>query len=100
MGILGTDRKRCLRCRKYFTWFVVDGKWCSNECAGRVGISDNPDDWPRRHYVPAGPGGPKRPKVQYTHQEADIAAENAGKTAYHCTYCGNWHIGSRSGDES
>lgn len=88
------ERKRCLACRRYFGFLVVDGLYDSWECAPRGRPSDNPDDWPREHYVPM-PGGVRREKHSYwTLQEAERVAARHDKDAYQCGYCLQWHIGS------
>lgn len=91
------DRKRCMTCRRYFGFLVVDGLYDSYECAGRPNPDDTPPDlWPREHYVPR-PGGERRPKAAFLSEKAaQRAAERHGKEAYRCGFCGDWHIGSRS----
>lgn len=91
------DRKRCMTCRQYFGFLVVDGLYDSYECAGRPRPEDTPpDQWPREHYVPR-PGGVRQPKAVFlTERAAQRAAERHGKEAYQCGFCRNWHIGSRS----
>lgn len=91
------DRKRCRTCRQYFGFLVVDGLYDSYECAGRPRPEDTPPDlWPREHYVPR-PGGERRPKAVFlTEKAAQRAAERHGKEAYRCSFCRDWHIGSRN----
>lgn len=89
------DRKRCLACRSYFAFIVVDGLFCSYGCAGVPEPSANPADWPREHYSRP-PGGPERRAKRdwlYRHR-AERAAKKNGKTPYRCSYCLGWHIGT------
>ncbi|HEU4752317.1 MAG TPA: hypothetical protein VFU47_04340 [Armatimonadota bacterium] len=97
LGLLYPDRKRCRACRRYFGFLVVDGLYDSYECAGRPRPEDTPPDlWPREHYVPK-PGGVRQPKaVFFTERAAQRAAERHGKEAYRCSFCRDWHIGSRN----
>lgn len=91
------DRKRCMTCRQYFGFLVVDGLYDSYECAGRPRPEDTPpDQWPREHYVPM-PGGVRQPKAVFlSERAARRAGERHGKDAYRCGFCRNWHIGTRS----
>jgi endogenous inhibitor of DNA gyrase (YacG/DUF329 family) len=87
------ERVRCGKCRKYFAWVVFQGVFCSRECAELPPV-DDPDDWPRQHYV-IGSNGVKREKRDW--QSMGLAKEKAKKfhkTAYRCDYCLGWHIGS------
>lgn len=98
-ALLYPDRKRCLACRRYFGFLVVDGLYDSWECAPRGRPSDNPEDWPREHYVPL-PGGVKREKHSYWYRSgAERAADRQGKGAYRCGYCRNYHIGTNRSEE-
>lgn len=111
-GWVYPQRKRCMRCRQCFAWTIVDGLYDSYRCAGkpepmwrgapvdaydRVDLGarfNDPDDWPRQHYVPQADGG-KRPKVAYVSESAaEYSARQNGKQAYVCEYCEAWHIGS------
>lgn len=88
------DRKRCFKCRKYFGFLILDGLYDSYECAGRQ--PENPDDWPREHFVPVKGTNLKKPKhVFLTLREAQREAKRTGKTAYQCGYCANFHVGTQ-----
>lgn len=99
-ALLYPERKRCLACRRYFGFLVVDGLYDSWECAGRHPLSSNPDDWPREHYVPERPWRPKREKHAWlTLTEAERVASKFNKEAYQCGFCCKYHIGSRNPSE-
>jgi hypothetical protein len=93
------DRKRCLACRGYFGFTVLDGLYCSARCARVPEISADPADWPREHFslVPhsGGGGGVRKAKKGYLDRRAAIsAARRWGKKDYQCGYCLEYHIGS------
>lgn len=79
-----------------FGFAVIDGLYCSWRCAGRSGPSEDPADWPREHFTKAPHSDRRRPKHGYlTQGEAEQAAIWNHKTAYRCSYCSEFHIGSR-----
>jgi hypothetical protein len=84
------QRKRCLKCRKFFGPLVVAGLYCSYTCRGgevpRRGV-DTPRQCRRQG------GKPKR--AYMSEAEAQAAAEELGDglTAYQCFNCQLWHIG-------
>lgn len=90
------DRKRCVGCRVYFGFTVLDGLYCSARCARVPEISADPADWPREHFsiIPHS-NGVRRAKRDWGHPDlAEAAARRNGKQAYRCTYCLGQHIGS------
>jgi hypothetical protein len=92
-GHLWPRRKRCLTCNRCFGFDVIEGKFCAYECAGRPRPSDDPEQWPREHYVLK--DGRRMPKRSYRSlAHAEQAAGRERKQAYLCDYCGTWHIGS------
>lgn len=89
------DRKRCMTCRRYFGFTVIDGLYDSWGCAGRTDPDlAPPEDWPREHYVPQAGGGRKPKRAFLEERKARRAATRNRKEAYRCGYCGQWHIGS------
>lgn len=92
------NRKRCLRCRRYFGFLVVEGLYDSYPCAGRSDPSlAPPDEWPREHFARV--GGERKPKRAWAGRRiAERQARLYGKEAYVCGFCNEWHIGSPSGN--
>lgn len=89
------DRVRCLACRSYFGFVVVDGLFCSYGCARVPEPSADPADWPREHYSRPQGTPERRAKRDWMYRHlAERAAKRNGKQAYRCTYCLGWHIGS------
>lgn len=89
------DRSRCLACRSYFGFIVLDQLFCSYRCAGVEAPSLDPADWPREHWSRSQSTGERRVKRDWMYKHrAERAAKRNGKTAYQCRYCLGWHIGS------
>lgn len=84
------ERRRCLACRKFFSFLVVKRLYCSYECAGVPAPSDNPADWPREHRTASGDA-----KASYAHPgEVRSAQTNeANIHLYPCNYCFTYHLG-------
>lgn len=102
----GRPRRRCKKCRKGFTFFTVDGRFCSPECA----------EWPeyrwhavwalrewREDMLSCGCRGRSGRKLAHrTEQEAREAAretglaEGAEMNVYPCPHkVGRWHTTSQ-----
>lgn len=104
--LLYPERKRCRRCRRYLTLTIIDGLYCSMECALQT-----PDDEADCLIVPREcrvakrrKGGPKRwyfkRRYHSLYQLIGEALPNAGESIYRCGYCGFLHMGRRRvGDE-
>lgn len=92
-------RKRCLECRSYFGFEVVDGLYCSRRCARVPELSPDPADWPREHYARVPHSNARRPKRDWvTQADAERAAVRLAKQAYQCGYCLGWHVGTPNPD--
>lgn len=92
-GLVWPQRQRCRKCRNYFGWTIVDGLFCSYECAGLPEPSRDPADWPRQHTVRY-QGRAKR--VFWVESEArDWLRDNnvKDKEPYRCDFCRQWHVG-------
>lgn len=94
-GWLYPERKRCMGCRSYFGFLIVDGLYDSWQCAGRPNPNDAPpEQWPREHYVPQKDGTRKVKRAFLEERKVQQFAKRNGKTAYRCSYCNQWHIGT------
>jgi hypothetical protein len=90
------QRQRCVSCRSYFTSLILAGQYCSYECAGQDPPSDDPADWPRRHYRPSYDRYKRIEKTPYASlAEAEFVklAGDATLASYLCLYCLFWHNG-------
>jgi hypothetical protein len=91
------ERRRCYRCRNYLDGFgPFWGVYCGYRCAGRPAPSDDPRDWPRKHYGTVGHwktmyDSPSDPRIRFD-------AENGRANVYFCDYCGSWHTGTLKKD--
>jgi hypothetical protein len=101
------ERQRCRHCRRYFGFTVIQGLYCSRECAGLPTRSDpvpfrgNLADLPRECRNTNWRGA--RPKVRYvSEQDALEVADEMDSTrrklrpdakVYQCSHCGYYHIG-------
>lgn len=95
-GWVYPDRKRCLGCRSYFGFVVLNGLYCSARCARVPQVSADPADWPREHYsiMPHSDGVRRVKRDWVSVADAERAAVRNGKQAYRCGYCLGMHIGS------
>lgn len=90
-------RQRCLTCRSYFGFLVVDRLYCSYACAG-ITEPDTSDlrKVPRCCKVHVHGFG-WRLKVRWNCPEEIPAhlTQRRDENAYHCTYCRGFHTGRR-----
>jgi hypothetical protein len=100
-ALLYPARQRCFRCRRVFTFGVIDGLYCSTLCAMREPTSTNPTDWPREHYARVPHSDRRKEKRHFfSLAEAQVEAKRWSKDAYLCIYCGYFHIGSKRPEEN
>jgi hypothetical protein len=89
------DRQRCLACRRFFGFTVIDRLYCSYLCAGVKPPGDDPNEAPRKCVT--GSIGSRRFKVryQYLKQVPSFQLRKKNTDAYYCDYCHHYHIGHR-----
>lgn len=93
--LLYPQRKRCRKCRKFLCFVVVDLVFCSYICADVEPPSDNPTDWPRKHWR-RGDGGQRVEKKYFSYPGEASANDHVTKkimNVYYCDYCHTFHLG-------
>lgn len=85
-----------MTCRNLFGFLIVDGLYDDYACAGRIPPSEAPpEQWPREHFVFDRRTREKKVKATYYDERtAQRHARKANKTAYLCTFCQLFHIGT------
>ena len=101
-ALLWPRRSRCRTCRRYFGFTVIDGRYCSRECAGLP-------PFPQPVPFPAGEDAGSLPrecrntgwrgaKVRWPDEDAARTTASAISVrhpmdVYQCGHCRYWHLG-------